>query len=325
MGHWPVILISIAAVYGLISLGASLRGLNWLTAEADDSLVKLVVRILYPCLIFHSIVRNEALQNSANLIYPPLVGFGTGVVGMAIAWVAARTFGPALGFTEGRQHRTFAICVGLYNYGFVPIPLVQDVFHADGGLTLGVLFVHNLGVEVAVWTVGILVITGELGEGWWKRLLNPPIAALIVGATINLAGLSEYIPALADKMIGMLAACSIPTALLLIGATLADHLYEANIKQGTRAMAAACLLRLGLLPVGFLLLAAYVPGSIELKRVIVIEAAMPSAVFPIVLSKHYGGDPATAVRVVLATSIVGLITMPAWLAFGLPYFDLLPP
>ena len=44
---------------------------------------------------------------------------------------------------------------------------------------------------------------------------------------------------------------------------------------------------------------------------------MPAAVFPIVLARHYAGDPATAVRVVIGTSLLGFLTMPLWLRLGL--------
>ena len=53
-----------------------------------------------------------------------------------------------------------------------------------------------------------------------------------------------------------------------------------------------------------------------------LEAAMPAAVFPIVMAKHYGGDPATAVRVVVATSLVGLLTIPLWIRFGMHFVGL---
>ena len=78
----------------------------------------------------------------------------------------------------------------------------------------------------------------------------------------------------------------------------------------------------GILPVLFLLLAKYLPCSIELKRIIAIQAAMPAAVFSIVIAKHYCGDPATALRVVLGTSLVGLVTIPLWLRFGMKFVGL---
>ena len=74
---------------------------------------------------------------------------------------------------------------------------------------------------------------------------------------------------------------------------------------------------MGILPLGFLALARYLPLTAELKQVIVLQAAMPSAVFPIVMAKHYGGDSPTALRVVLGTSAVGLLTIPLWIQFGL--------
>ena len=52
------------------------------------------------------------------------------------------------------------------------------------------------------------------------------------------------------------------------------------------------------------------------------QAAMSAAVFPIVMAKHYGGDPATALRVVLGTSLVGLVTIPLWLRVGMKFVGL---
>jgi predicted permease len=58
---------------------------------------------------------------------------------------------------------------------------------------------------------------------------------------------------------------------------------------------------------------------VELKRVIVIEAAMPAGILPIVIARHYGGQPLTAVQVVVATTVVGLLVIPLWLRVGLAW------
>jgi hypothetical protein len=58
---------------------------------------------------------------------------------------------------------------------------------------------------------------------------------------------------------------------------------------------------------------------VELKRIIVVQAAMPAAMLPLVLARHYGGDPQTAMQVVLSTTIAGLLTIPFWIQFGM-YF-----
>ena len=87
----------------------------------------------------------------------------------------------------------------------------------------------------------------------------------------------------------------------------------------TRVTLASIFLRLGLLPVAFLLLAKFLPCPVELKRVIVIEAAMPAGILPIVIARHYGGQPLTAVQVVVATTVVGLLVIPLWLRVGLAW------
>ena len=54
----------------------------------------------------------------------------------------------------------------------------------------------------------------------------------------------------------------------------------------------------------------------------VLQAAMPAAVFPIILARHYQGDPPTALRVVIGTSVVGLVTIPLWIRFGMHFVGL---
>jgi malate permease and related proteins len=61
------------------------------------------------------------------------------------------------------------------------------------------------------------------------------------------------------------------------------------------------------------------PLDLTLKSVLVIQAAMPAAIFPIVVAKAHHGYMPTALRVVLGTSAIGLITIPLWIGFGLQW------
>jgi predicted permease len=126
--------------------------------------------------------------------------------------------------------------------------------------------------------------------------------------------------AIAGKMIltaiHWLGQSAIPLALLLIGAIVADNLAAARGGNAVRVVAVASLVRLAILPMIFVLLAKYLPCSLELKRVLILQGAMPSAVLPIVITKHYGGDARTALQVALGTSAIGLVTIPLWIHFG---------
>jgi predicted permease len=79
------------------------------------------------------------------------------------------------------------------------------------------------------------------------------------------------------------------------------------------------VVRLGIFPVLILAAAKWLPLSIELKRVLVVQAAMPAGLMPIIIARHYGGQPLTAVQIVLGTTVLALLTIPLWLKAGLAW------
>jgi predicted permease len=271
-----------------------------------------------PCLIFTVVTNNEALREARNLVLPPLVGFGNILLGYAVGMLVA-SLGPSVhGMTTRRQRATFALTVGMFNYGYIPLPLVKLLFDDQ---TLGVLFVHNLGVELALWTFGVLLLSGHLGKAWWRQMLNPVSGAIVVALLFNFTEATPYLPIFLTRGIGWLGETAIPISLLLVGATIADQLRRRESPPdraaGAKTAAAACLLRLGLLPPLMLLVVSLLPATDELKRVVAIQAAMPTALFPIVLARLYAGSPGVAALIGLTTSAISFVTIPFWIPLGL--------
>jgi len=318
--QWWTIIGAVMSVFAVIGIGVTTRQIGWLSEEADQSLYKLIIRVLLPCLIFSVVSNNPTLRHTKNLLLPPIIGFSTLLLGMAVAMLVARLPASWHGLEDERRRRTFALSVGVYNWGFVPIPLVKLLFD-DNDQTLGVLFIHNVGAELAIWTVGVALLLGGLSRGWWRHMINPPGMAIVVALLFNFLHASEHLPWFLSTAVRLLGQAAIPMAMILVGATIADQLRpNGNLQSRSdraKTIAWSCLLRLGLLPLAFLAIAALVPAAVELRRVIVIEAAMPSAVFPILLARIYKGDPGTALRVTLGTSILGLVTIPLWIAGGM--------
>ena len=316
MNEFLTVLTAVLPVFGIMVIGLTLRRRGWLSADADASLMRVTINLLLPSLIFDSVLGNAALRRPENLLLPPLAGFGMVAISVGVAWLFAR----AAGLRTKPEQRTFAFLTGLQNYGYLTIPLCMTLF--DSGTT-GVLFVHNVGPEMAMWTIGVAMLSGRGLVGGWRKILNAPLVALLLALGLNFLGMIFTPPALvaiAGKIIltvtHWFGQSAIPLALLLIGAIVADHLAEARGGRAVRVVTVASLVRLGVMPVLFLLLAKFLPCSIELKRVLVLQGAMPSAVLPIVLTKHYGGDARTALQVVLGTSVAGLVTIPLWIRFG---------
>lgn len=307
--YWQLLLL-ILPVFVLIALGAGMRWMKWLTTEADASLLKLVVNFLYPCLIFENVIGNAALRQPGNLVFAPLVGFATIAMGIYLAYHAGR----AVGLTQGQGLRTFAFSTGIYNYGYIALPLMAALF---GSESMGVLLVHNVGCEAAIWTVGILMLSGLSLRAGWRKLVNAPVIALVAAVLGNTLELGRFMPSVATNVIHLSAACAIPLGLLLIGATLTEYLGRPRELVDARVTLTSSLLRLGVLPVLFLLMAKFLPLPDDLKRVIIVQAAMPAGILPLVIAKHHGGRPLTAVQVVVGTSVLGLFLIPLWLRVGL--------
>lgn len=306
-----LIFAAIIPIFLVISAGFLARRVGWLTEEADHSLMTLVLNLLYPALIFAYILGNDALRHPSNLVLPPLVGFTTILAGFALCMLLARK----LRIGNQRECRTFAFSVGMYNYGYFPIPIVALLFDRE---TAGVLLVHNVGVEIAMWALGVgFILSANDPKSIWRRIFSGPVISILIAVPMNWFGLDEHLPNFAFGSIDMLGQCAIPIGLILIGATFADLSKGAQRVQGMHIPAYACILRLGIFPAAFVFFAWLFPFSIELKQVMIVQAAMPCAVFPIVLARHFDGSPEIALKAVLATTLVSFATIPLWISSGM--------
>lgn len=315
-------LSAVAATYAVMACGPVVRRFGWLTGQADVSLLKIVVNLLMPCLIASKVLRNDVFTiDTSNVYIPPLIGFAVITFGIGLAYTAARVLPKTLTRVDTpTKIGTFAACAGMLNYGYVPIPLIAELFPNDDRL-MAVLFVTNLGTELALWTVCVGVIRGQFDRGTVRSMFSIPTVAILLCVALNVTGIDRYIPDFFFKPIGMLGAAAIPLSLLFVGATLGDQfrscLGRGGAAETIRLSILSILLRLILIPASILLAALALPISRELKIVLVVYASMASAAFPVVLVKLHHGDMDTALKTVLSNSIVALVTTPLWIAFGL--------
>lgn len=298
-----------------MALGAVLRGTRFLSEAADETLLRLSVNVLYPCLLFDAILANPSLISGSTVWIAPVLGFCLASGGILLSLLVA----PVAGLAAGAPRRTFALTTGMFNWAYLPLPIVLAQFGRDA---VGVLAVFSLGVEVAMWTTGLLVLTGARDCNGLRRVLNGPVLGILAALTANVVQGGAWFPGPWREAIHLVGQASIPIGLMLIGASFFDFFGHVAWRRNGRALTAACLVRLGLMPLVFLAVAAWLPLSDDLRRVIAVQAAMPSAVFPLVMARIYGGDAPLALLVILGTTLVSLATMPLWIAAGLRCFGL---
>lgn len=315
MASTSLIFVAVMPIFLIITAGFYVRKFQWLDERADRSLMRLVVNLLYPCLIFSFILGNDALRQSSNIILPPLIGFTSVLAGFGLCMLIARKFN----IGSPRECRTFAFCTGLNNYGYFPIPIIALLFDRE---TTGVLLVHNVGVEIAMWSLGVgFILSAGAGKSVWRRIFSPPVISILIAVPLNLLRIEQHLPQALLQALKLLGECAIPLGLLLIGATFADLAKGVRAFDKMRVPLLATLLRMGIFPIAYLVFVSLFPLSLELQQVLIIQAAMPCAVFPIVLTRHFDGSPEIALKVVLSTTLVGLLTIPLWVSLGISVID----
>jgi predicted permease len=189
------------------------------------------------------------------------------------------------------------------------------------------MLLFNAGVEAAIWTVGLVVLTGRFERGAWKRLINPMTVGSVVALALNKTGVAPHLPQWLCETFSMLGGCAIPFGILMVGMALPSLLKEFSWRDGKREAAGAVLLRNLLVPALMALpvlavARGWVPWKFPrpLDAVLAIQAAMPAGIFPIVVAQHFGGDARVALRVAAWTSLAAVVSLPFWLWLLAPAF-----
>lgn len=308
--HFAELAAIVAPVYLAMAAGFGMRKLGVLTAEADRSLLRVVVTLLIPALAFDSILGNEAFRHPENLVLPPLLAFASVALGIGVARLVAAAFR----IPGDARRRAFVFVSSVHNYFYVPLPLCHALL---GREAVGVLFAYWMGAELALWSIAMWQLTGHPDRRGWWRSLNVPILAIPAALAGNALGMGEWLPGALRGTLHMLGSCGLPMGLLLSGALLGDYANRAMLRHGARVGLASLAARVVLLPALLLVTAKLLPVAPLLKAILVVEAAMPAAIMPIGITRLHGGDTATALQVVVASSLVSLITIPLIIAFGL--------
>jgi predicted permease len=308
------VLAGVLPVYLLLVAGVVLRRTKVLRPEHDDGVMRVVYTIMLPAFMLDKILGSDVLRSGPVVISAVALGFflmlGGALIGMAV--------GRLIGFERGSGMRTFGLTAGCQNFGFTAVPVVEILWSTGA---LAILFVHNIGCELAMWTAGVLIMSGER-RIVWRRLVNGPIFAVVSGLLLVSFGWDDLVTGPFRRSLGLIGAGAVPLALLIIGCTTADLVMAE--RPTLKIIIGSSLVRLVLAPALFLTAAKFLPIATELRQVLVVQAAMPAAVTPIILARMYGGRPAIAAQVVVFTTGLSLFSLPWIILLGCRWIGLNP-
>ncbi len=282
----------------LIVLGYVLVRWSALGRPLWDGAERLVYYLLFPCLLFVSIVRQPiSLGTLASL---GTVGLGLTLLGIGLAYALAKA--PRV---DASAHAAGAQVAFRFN-SYIALALAERLGGAAGVATIAVVIavVVPLCNVAAVWP---LARAG--GQHYGRELLrNPLIVATVSGLAANLAGL--VLPDVAATTLQRLGAAALPLGLMAVGA----GLRLGALRDAPGLAAALLTIRHLVLPAAALLLVRQLPLGPVQQQIIVMFAALPTAASAYVLASRMGGRGEFAAGLVTVSTLLGMASVPIALA-----------
>ena len=290
-------------IFAIILLGRLLRGRHFFAPQTLADLDKLAFKVLLPILLFRDIAAGRITEQFDLKFFLFCAGITT-VYFFAI-WLGAAMLLPDKSmvgaFTQGAFRGSQAI---------LGVAFVQNLY-GDAGL-VPLMIVASVPLY-NIFSVLVLTVTAPQEKGIERRgivsrtlggiITNPIILGILAGLPFSL--LSVDFPPMIAKGLDMLAGCATPVALISIGAGFEGA--KAIKKLGPTC--AATFIKLVLLPVIFLPIAAWMGFRDQAMVALVILCGAPSTVSGYVMAKNMGGDHVLSASIVVLSTALSAVTL----------------
>ncbi|NWG32085.1 MAG: AEC family transporter [Rhodocyclaceae bacterium] len=285
--------------FALILLGFALRRGMALGDHFWTGVEKLVYFVLFPALLFNALTK-------APLTFSAVPLLGTGAAAMAGAMALALAARPLFPLTPISFASQFQ-CAFRFNT-YIGLAVAAKLHGAAGIAAMGLLAGAMVPFANLV-AVGMLARHGETSV-WRELAKNPLFLATLVSLGWNLAGLP--VPAPVGAFLSRLAEAAIALGLLAVGAAL--KLRGALGHDGRGAAGYFLAVKLLAMPVIAWLVARWVGLAGVYFDVALAFAALPTASSAYILAQRMGGDGARVAWLISASTLLGMVTLPLWLA-----------
>lgn len=263
-----------------------------------DSAEKLVYYLLFPVLLFNSIVTTPLAPAQLTT----LASVGGGVLLCGIALASALRAWPGV---DAGAHASGAQVAYRFN-SYIGLALADRLAGPEGVAWMALLIALCVPVAnvAAVWP-----LARHGGQSYGRELLrNPLIVSTVAGLLANLAGL--HFPEAADIVLRRIGAAALPLGLMAVGAGLT---FGALKRAPVLAAALLSIRHIALPAVGIALSWVLMLQGAQ-REVAVLFATLPTASSCYVLAARMGGDAEYVAGLVTLSTVLGMVGIPVWLS-----------
>lgn len=300
------VLHTIGPVFIVILLGWFLNWRDFLPQSLIGPLNRLVYYLAIPAMIFSGVAKSSFAVH----FHPLLLGATLAPVGFVFLMALA---GGAL-MKMGRADRGTFIQASLHgNLGYIGLAVCFYLLGEEGFTRASILAGFLMLLQNLLSVIGYQLFAGNLGEGrqigfFIRKIgVNPVILSALAGMGFSI--LKVPIPVIIDRCLGIISGMALPSALLVIGASLSFGL----IKSHLRLVLGAGLLKLLALP-ALGILAYHLSGvsSAQFLPGLILLAA-PTATITFVMSAEMNGSTDLATAAISLNTLLSALTFIFWL------------
>jgi len=278
----------------LIVLGFALCRYTAMNRTVWDAVERLVYYLLFPVLLFNSILKSP-LQPMQTLSLAA-ASVGTVACGIVLAFAVGRWRG-----VDARLHASGAQTAFRFN-SFIALALAERLGGPTGlaWMALSIALCVPLCNVAAVWP-----LARHGGHSYGRELLRNPATVLTINGLRSSS--RPYAMATTLQRIGLAA---LPLGLMGAGA----GLRLGGLKGSPGLAAAFMTIRHAILPAIAIGLTAVLVLPSEQRAIVVLFASLPTASSAYVLAARMGGDGAYTAGLVTLSTLLGMVSIPLWLA-----------
>jgi malonate transporter len=294
------VMVSLLPVFSLIALGAALRRFSLLNADGWASLERLTYFVLFPPLMFMSIIEGSFAGAQALILGQTLAG---AVLVMAALMTLLRPF-------LARDGAAFSSVfqAGLRWNGYIALGVIAGLFGPEG-LSLAAV---GFAVLVPINNVlSVLVLSRYAGATPAPALQvirsiagNPLILSTLLAIALVQTGLQLSDPV--ANTLNLLGDATIALGLICVGAAL-DF---GAMRQAKWPLAAGVILRLLVMPVVTFAIGGLLGLAAPALTIAIICVSAPVATSAYILARQLGGDSRLMANIISLTTLVSLVTLP---------------
>ena len=296
----------------------------------------LLLAELIPCLLIGYLL-GRFKENLSLTISRPLISYGIpiGLTGILLksglelpliesAALALVAIGILMTILNRLPHvknlvpnRTLQLGSAFGNTGYFGIP-VSLALLPDHALIYSIGF--DIGATLVIWSLGPILLTVPTkvlsSNRYWKNFINglfssPAVKGLIGALIIHSSPWDEQI----TDLLWIPSRVVIVLALVIVGMRL-SWLRKANlsrIKIQIISIKNALIMKLVGLPVIMLIISSAIRLPSVMREALVLQAAAPTAISILLISQAASRDEKEATSLVVFSTIIALISIPAWL------------